>query len=332
MLRKLTLVALVLALASTLWAAAKEDYAKRQSKLNEMLAEAHYELGEWCTREKFFAEAREHYERALQFNPDHVGAAKKLGDTTKLVRKAPSLVCEFRLHNKTKVKAELLMPDFTVRTPAGVLLIPTNQIDLIELAVPPRPDRIFSSSYTGQGHVRASLFSAKSKFGPIKVKRNDIQSIRILRPCEACDGKGQVTCRRCNGVGRLTEKSVCPDCGGKGWVKCSKCGGRGKVVCPLCGGRGRFRGAWGRMRSVTCPRCNGTGSIDCPDCRNGRVPCKTCKGKPKSTKAGPCPVCNGKGTVRCPVCGGTGVKPLPTPEPVEAESPPDDTAPKPQEE
>ncbi|HUU43666.1 MAG TPA: hypothetical protein VMX57_07795, partial [Planctomycetota bacterium] len=264
----------------------------------------------------------EHYERALQFNPKHAGAAAKLGETTKLVRRAASLSCEFRLHNQTKVKAELLMPDFTVRTPAGMLLIPTDEIDIIELGVPPQPDRIVSNAYTGEGFVRAEIFSAKSKFGPIEVKRVDVQSIRMLRPCDECEGKGQLKCRRCAGAGKLTDKSVCPDCNGKGWEKCQRCDGKGKVVCPLCGGRGRFYGAWGRMRSANCPRCNGAGVIDCPDCDRGRVVCKTCKGKPSSTKAGPCPVCGGKGVVDCAVCGGTGVKPLPAPEPP-AEAPPE---------
>lgn len=73
--------------------------------------------------------------------------------------------------------------------------------------------------------------------------------VKLLRRCEACDGRGSVT----------GEPSRCPTCGGQGEVRrtqrsifgqfvsvqpCPQCRGEGTVVtdpCRICGGEGRVR-------------------------------------------------------------------------------------------
>ena len=324
-------VVLLLSVTALVSAAGPTDYKKRRTALDKDLAQAHFTLAEWCTSQKMHLEAREHYERALALDPTHAAAAAKVAEATRRVRHTRDLRCEFRLRNETRLKAVLLADDFTYRTPAGALLIPAYQIDLITLSTQPNADRIVSEQYVGLGRLRTEVFSAISKAGNVTVQRKDVASIRILRPCDACHGKGEHKCRRCNGTGKLRESSVCPDCNGKGWQKCETCGGKGKVTCPVCGGQGRFRGAWGRMRRIRCIRCNGTGKIDCDDCKGkGRIVCPTCKGKPKTTKAGPCPVCGGKGILKCDVCGGSGARPMPKGEvdpgdPAAPKDKPDDT-------
>ena len=307
----LLLVALA---AASLFSATSDDYRKRQEALDGELAAEHYALGLWALEQKLSAEAREEFEYVLQLDPNHKPAAAKLAELTGAIRKSKNPKCEFEMLSGEKIKAEMLMSALRVQTAAGFLLIPVTEIDVIELTPPPGTDKVLSDAYVGQGIVKAETFSAQSMVGPISVKRIDVKSIRIFRPCAACDGAGQSVCRRCSGKGTLTEKSVCPDCGGKGKVKCRTCDGKGKITCPLCGGNGHIAGAWGRFRRMNCPRCQGAGTLDCPDCDDGSKVCPTCNGKPQSTKAGPCPVCNGAKVIQCAVCGGTGVRPLPKPE------------------
>jgi len=292
-------------------AAPVDEYQTRQSKLDRELATEYYTLGAWCREQELLGEAREQFERALALDPTHAGAAQKLVELTTVPRAAKDLKCEIRSLSGELVKAELLTENFKLETPSGFLIVPAGEVDLIQLGAAPKPDLFTSDSYTGEGRLKAESFAAVSKVGRITVKRQDIASIRILRPCSACAGHGELKCRRCGGTGRLSEKSTCPDCNGKGWIKCQTCGGTGKITCPLCGGRGQFQGAWGRLRRVQCPRCQGVGKVACPDCQNGRVVCPTCNGKPVSTTAGECPVCKGRKVVVCEACGGTGVKPLP---------------------
>ncbi|MCI8471278.1 MAG: hypothetical protein HFJ35_07515 [Clostridia bacterium] len=65
-----------------------------------------------------------------------------------------------------------------------------------------------------------------------------------MMKCARCGGKGQVTCRYCDGKGfttksnlartvllslpMLNEKHTCSMCSGSGKIKCSSCGGTGK--------------------------------------------------------------------------------------------------------
>ena len=316
-------VALVLAIGSAVQLAAVpvDEYNIRQATLDKGLAGEHYTLGLWCSEQKLHGEARGHFERAISLDPNHQAASRKLGELPGVIRRVRDFTCEFRLVNGDRMKAELLLGTLRVKTPSGLLLIPVAETDLVELGVGPAADLITSDAYVGEGRLKAETFSAKSKVGPINVKRQDVKSIRILRPCETCKGQGTRVCPRCGGKGMLKERNVCPTCAGKGKVKCATCEGRGKITCPLCGGMGRFRGAWGRLRRVRCPRCTGTGKVDCPDCDGkGGVVCPTCNGSPVTTQAGPCPVCKGGKVVPCKDCGGTGVKPLPKAE-VEAEQP-----------
>lgn len=311
-------IALFVAFAAVAAAQPVNEYQKRQATLDKELAADHYALGLWCETQKLFNEAREEFERVLSLQPTHRGAAQKLGEPTKVSRRAKHLTCEFHLANGDRMKGELLLETLKVQTPSGLLVIPVSGIDLIRLGQGQKPDRVISDGYVGEGRVQARGFSARSKVGALTVKREDVTSLRILRPCDACEGKGETMCRRCRGTGRLREKSVCPDCGGKGTSKCGTCDGTGRITCPLCVGKGKFSGAWGRLRRARCPRCNGVGKVDCPDCAGkGGVVCPTCKGTPETTHAGPCPVCTGKGVVKCSVCGGTAVKPLPKTEPGE---------------
>jgi DnaJ-class molecular chaperone len=302
---------LVLVAPLVLAAAPVEEYQTRQSKLDRELAAEYYALGVWCREQELLSEAREQFERVLALDPTHPGAAQKLAELTTVPRAAKELKCEIHLLSGELVKAELMTENFKLETVSGFLIVPAGEVDLIQLGAVPKPDVFTSDSYTGEGRVKAESFSAVSKVGRIAVKRQDVATIRILRPCPVCGGRAELKCRRCAGTGRLNEKSTCPDCNGKGWIKCQTCGGTGKTTCPLCGGRGEFRGAWGRMHHVQCPRCQGTGKVACADCQNGRVVCPTCKGKPVSTTAGECPVCKGRKTVVCEACGGTGTKPLP---------------------
>ena len=321
-------------IAASLFAATADDYRKRQETLDAELAAEHYALGLWALEQKLTSEAREQFEQAVQLNPNYKEAAAKLAELTGSIRRSKNPKCEFEMLTGEKVKAELLMPGLRVQTPAGFLLISTTEIDVIELSPPPGSDKILSDAFIGDGRVKTDTFSAQSMVGPISVKRIDVKSVRIFRPCAACDGAGQSVCRRCSGTGKVSDKSVCPDCGGKGKVKCRTCDGKGKITCPLCGGSGRISGAWGRFRRMDCPRCQGTGSLNCPDCNGaGGTVCPTCKGKPASAKAGPCPVCNGAKIIQCTVCGGTGIRPLPKPEnaeepkPTEGATPPAETQP-----
>jgi hypothetical protein len=316
--------------AATLWSVDDSEYRKRQEALDADQAQEHYALGLWAIEQKLTTEAREEFEHALQLNPACREAAAKLAEITGSSRRVRNPKCEFLMVGGEKLKAELLMSSFRVLTSGGFLVIPTAEMDLVELNGGPGDDKLISDSYVGEGRLKAETFSAQSMVGPITVKRIDVKSIRIFRPCPDCDGAGQIACRRCGGTGKLTERSVCPDCGGKGRIKCATCNGQKTIACPLCGGRGRISGSWGRQRWTACPRCQGAGKVDCPDCDDGTVVCPTCKGKPQSAKAGPCPVCNGAKTTPCATCGGTGVRALPkieTPEEPKPETPAPDAKP-----
>jgi hypothetical protein len=306
---------LLMALVTTLLIAAPADeYQTRQSALNRELAAEYCAMGAWCRDQNLLSEAREQFEHALALDPANAEAARKLAELTPVTRptKEVNLKCEMHLVSGETVKADLLMDNFKIETPAGFLIVPAAEMDLIQMGTPQKPDVFFSDSYNGEGHLKAESFSVTGKFGHAEVKTGDVASLRVLRPCPVCAGHGEVKCPRCGGVGRLNEKSVCPTCNGKGTVKCATCDGTGKTVCPLCGGKGQFQGAWGGLRRVRCPRCQGTGKIACTDCQGtGHVVCPTCKGKPTNATAGECPVCNGRKVVPCNACGGTGVKPLP---------------------
>jgi hypothetical protein len=295
-------------LVVTVTAAPADEYETRRDALEKDLAKEHYELGLWCMDQGITEAAQEHFERALALAPEHAEAAQKLAGLARPGGRAKPPDCEVRLVNNDMMKAEMLTTAFQLDTACGFLLVPAADVDLIRFGRQTQPDYVVSDVYSGEGRIKEETFSARSMVGPITLRREHLSSIRILRPCPACDGKGQATCRRCAGTGRVTERSLCPGCEGKGWVACGLCNGQGETTCPRCGGSGR---RWGRGGGGECARCQGTGKNDCPQCDGGHIVCPTCKGKPASIKAGPCPVCNGKKTVRCEPCGGSGTKPLP---------------------
>jgi hypothetical protein len=319
------MVLLAALVAAVVFATPADEYQTRQSNVDRALAAEYYALGMWCREQELLNEAREQFERALALDPANAEAAQKLAELTTVphATRDPNLKCEVHLVSGETVKADLLTDNFKIETPAGFLIVPATEMDLVQIGELQKPDVFFSDSYTGEGHLKTRSISVTGKFGRADVKPKDIATLRILRPCQVCAGHGELKCRRCGGTGRLTEKSVCPDCNGKGFIKCPTCAGAGKIVCPLCGGQGQFQGAWGGLRRVRCPRCQGAGKVACTDCQGiGRIVCPTCKGKPTSTAAGDCPVCKGRKTVPCEACGGTGVKPLPKTE-ADAEKKPD---------
>ena len=128
-----------------------------------------------------------------------------------------------------------------------------------------------------------------------------------------CGGRGENTCRNCNGHRYVTCGSgasnflkrnivgniVGGGCGGTGKVKedggglagryesgyrtCQTCGGRGEVPCEDCGTRGTIKCSSCNGRGeIKCTECNGRGDITCPKCygdreRYGQVDCPQCK-------------------------------------------------------
>ncbi len=305
-------LALVAAAAGTLFAATAGEYQKRAESLNSDLAAEHYALGLWAQEQKLPTEAREQFERTLHLDPSNKDASAKIAEILPAGHKPRNPKCEFTMAGGEKIKADLLMAVLHVETASGPISIPTAEIDIIELSGPPTGDKVMSDSFTGHAVVKADAFPAQCKVGQISPKRVDIKLIRLFRPCADCDGAGSMTCKRCNGTGKLSaDRTVCAECNGKGKVKCKACDGTGKIKCPLCGGSGRIQGMWGRLGNQQCPRCRGAGTLDCPECDHGVKTCPVCNGKPNSGKAGVCPVCNGAKTVKCATCDGTGMKAAP---------------------
>ncbi|MBV8879934.1 MAG: hypothetical protein JO332_08230, partial [Planctomycetaceae bacterium] len=117
---------------------------------------------------------------------------------------------------------------------------------------------------------------------------------------------GKVVCGQCQGKKRTEVK--CPACDGKGRVGAPGAVDKTAVTmkCRNCDGKQVFR-------DVRCPGCAGTGAVDCAscsgspwhdractvkECRAGRVPCATCKGKGRVEVT--CPTCQGRGRVNAP--------------------------------
>lgn len=81
-----------------------------------------------------------------------------------------------------------------------------------------------------------------------------------------------VTCPQCNGAG--VQKSLCPNCKGKGEYKCFKCEGRGAYFDDRA----------------------------CEQAVRGRGPLN-----PSSFQSDRCFLCGGDGMLNCQICGGTGI-------------------------
>jgi len=155
--------------------------------------------------------------------------------------------------------------------------------------------------------------------------------------CRRCSGGGEISCAKCQGVGRMNKKCekcqngqiTCRICEGKGYRPCNVCNGVGEFlrICARCGGSGVVSGYYSYSSgpslylsgggAVTiggfspwcsdfitraCSACGGTGniSISCSYC--GGYGTLTC---PKTEK---CDLCNGVGFFKtaCPYCDGKG--------------------------
>lgn len=99
--------------------------------------------------------------------------------------------------------------------------------------------------------------------------------------CDTCDGDGTTRCQDCRGTGMVV-----------GTAKpCEACEGKGQIMrlvrrtkCKACEGKGQT--------GTTCDRCKGTGEEKCQVCDgDGSVKCETCKGKGETRTE--CPNCLG---------------------------------------
>ena len=286
------------------------EYEERSAKLAKDLAAEHFALGQWCKTQKLLHQAWEHFREALRFQPDHEGANAEMGSVApKEVPAGRRAMCQLHLRDGLQVKAELLSEAFCVDTGSGVLLIPVDKTDIVKVGKGEAPDLVLADGFAGQARVEEDGFAAKAKVGVLNVKRENLDHIRIVRPCAVCTGTGMRQCPRCEGKGRLYETVECEGCGGTGKVQCDRCGGTGRLTCPGCGGQGWRPGAFAGFR-FKCARCNGRGTIDCRNCKRGMMTCPDCKGKPVQEDKGPCPDCGGRKALPCDACKGTGIKPV----------------------
>ena len=286
------------------------EYEKRRQKLTTDLAREHFALGMWCKGQGLSRQACDHFKGTLRLQPDHKDADVELGHVVKAARGGGQVTCQLHLRDGVQVKAKLVAEEFCVDTGSGVLLIPADKVDVLKIGKGESADVIVSDPFSGKARLQASSFAAKAKIGVVNVTRENLDQIRMARPCEACTGTGTQQCPRCGGKGRLYGTGVCETCGGTGKVQCDRCGGNGRLTCPKCGGSGWTSGMFGGFR-FKCGRCNGRGTIDCRSCKAGMATCRTCKGKPVRQDQGPCPDCEGRKSVPCTACKGTGIKPMP---------------------
>jgi len=65
-----------------------------------------------------------------------------------------------------------------------------------------------------------------------RYERYDNSGIEEKRTCNVCDGRGEVTCPTCSGMGQYWVNMwiTCGTCNGRGRVKCTQCDGSGKVL------------------------------------------------------------------------------------------------------
>lgn len=104
--------------------------------------------------------------------------------------------------------------------------------------------------------------------GVVSTRKTTSQVYEV--PCDhpACQ-KGTVPCNVCLGTGKNEDGTPCNACRGKGRVSCPVCGGIGKIKrvkqetwlehepCHICDGRGL----------VSCYQCHGTKERVCPECK-----------------------------------------------------------------
>jgi len=81
------------------------------------------------------------------------------------------------------------------------------------------------------------------------------------------------------------QKTICKDCGGKGYWICNVCGGTGLISCNKCGGDGIYtfyNTATKKWVHIECSACGGDGKVTCPggqnDCNGGKTTCLSCHG------------------------------------------------------
>ncbi len=79
--------------------------------------------------------------------------------------------------------------------------------------------------------------------------RAEVPGARVHMDCGLCSAMGEMTCPRCDGMGRIQQ--------GKHSHTCPDCGGRGQVQCPQCVGSGGLYGhptAWSRIEECVAVR------------------------------------------------------------------------------
>ncbi len=174
-----------------------------------------------------------------------------------------------------------------------------------------RPDRTECKVCQGYGRVefciacggsgKCTWYSAISGYA-----RNDIARLSSPSSSHCIDGR----CAACGGSGSLSFVGACPFCGGTGRCprclgnsRCIACRGLGFIagpasssVCPGCGGKGYLRGTPPKAPALDkCPDCGTSMDADmyfCPRCGFVRG-CPRCKAAwPKSSPL--CPWCGFK--------------------------------------
>ena len=133
--------------------------------------------------------------------------------------------------------------------------------------------------------------------------------------CPTCRGRGRINCVVCLGVGR--EK--CPDCYGSWYKVCSYCKGTARVTDEKWVTRWTRDGRVGRWKKYKkeCSECDEV--VNYRGRKIGiRWKCDTC-GMNRYPGYVPCQVCDGRKTEICHDCSGTGKAPLPVKSPAKPE-------------
>jgi len=83
-----------------------------------------------------------------------------------------------------------------------------------------------------------------------------VPDVRVHMDCGLCSAMGDMTCTRCDGMGRIKQ--------GKHSQTCPVCGGAGQIQCPQCVGSGGLFGhptAWSRIEERTVRRVHESSTL-----------------------------------------------------------------------
>lgn len=133
--------------------------------------------------------------------------------------------------------------------------------------------------------------------------------VEFLVSCRGCDGTGRVDCKKCDGKGEWQPDGYCNKCGGACTLTCTKCGGTCRLPCGRCGGSGHYIGKYGDR--MDCGSCSGSGVKTCFRCSGkGVQTCYVCNGSGEPPILS-CNACDENGYQICRKCSGTRVNYIP---------------------